>query len=813
MIKRKLNNGWKFKVGDNSAFGALIQDGVHEREVNLPHDASIETEREDSDISCSGNGFFVEQNYVYTKELDLQEDEKDKDVWLEFEGVYQDAFVYINGAFAGKCAYGYSNFYIDATKYVRFGTKNALKVVVKNGLPSGRWYTGGGIYRDVNLMVADRLHIAPDGIRITVEDAENDLAKIRVDAEVKYTGNGTRNVQLVTEVMDARGNKVAEEKSGMTIFARTDAVYRQNLYVKNPKLWDAENPSLYQYRTYIRDEEKDYVADKETGTFGIRKLQLDPVYGLRVNGKAIKLRGGCIHHDNGIIGAADFAHAEEVRIKTLKEAGYNAIRSAHYPASRALLRACDKYGMYVMDEFSDIWTTTKVAFDYGVHMTEWWEHDVENMVRKDYNHPCVIMYSIGNEIPEIGNKIDVQWGKKLANKIRSLDSARYVTNGMNLLLAMMDKLVEMMEAGNEMTGEINSTMNSLGDMMGMLTGSDMTAKVIEEAASQVDITGYNYAAVRYEKDKDLYPNRIIVGTETYAKDLDTNWELVEKYPHVLGDFSWTAWDYLGEAGIGKVHYGSEDAGGSFYAPYPCKAAYCGDMNLLGVRRPISYWREIIWGLRKTPYICVQPPMHYGEEKKMTEWVMTDAVRSWNFAGYEKKPVVVEVYTDAEEAELLVNGVLVGRGKVGTEKKAVVTFRTEYVPGVLEVVAYKGGAEYGRDTLRTASENVHLEARVDKATIPADGSDICYVDLVVVDENGIPNPKNVQEVSVEIEGPGVLAGYGSANPDSAENYFDRTAKTFEGRLRAAVRATGEAGSIKVTFRTEDGKKCEEEVLAK
>lgn len=582
------------------------------------------------------------------------------------------------------------------------------------------------------------------------------------------------------------------------------------------------------------DRADDSVTDEEKGTFGIRKLQLDPMHGLRVNGKVVNLRGGCIHHDNGVIGTAEFPHAEEFRVKTLKEAGYNAIRSSHYPMSRVLLRACDKYGMYVMDEFADVWTSTKVAFDYGTHMSEWWEHDVANLVRKDYNHPCVIMYSIGNEIPENGNKIDIQWGKKLTDKIRSLDPFRYVTNSMNLLLAMMDKLGDMMAAGaagaagaeaaqaagaseeagegQEMTGEINSMMTSLGDMMSMLNGSEIVSKTMEEASSQVDITGYNYAAVRYELDKELYPNRVLVGSETYPRDLDVNWELVEKHPHVIGDFSWTAWDYLGEAGIGKIHYGENGGGMSFYAPYPCKAAYCGDMNLIGDRRPVSYWREIIWGLRKDPYLCVQPPQHYGEEKKMTEWSMTDAFRSWNFAGYEEKPIVVEAYADADEAELFVNGASVERKKIGEEKKCVVTFDTKYVPGTLEVVVYKDGAECGKDQIQTASSNVHLEAASDAECIPADGSDICYVNLSVVDENGIFNPGDVQEVSVEIAGPGVIAGYGSADPDSEENYFDRTAKTFEGRLRAAVRATGEAGEITVTFKASGCADCAVKIAA-
>lgn len=562
-------------------------------------------------------------------------------------------------------------------------------------------------------------------------------------------------------------------------------------------------PYLYSYHSYLVDRGIDQAVDEEIGTFGIRKLQVDPIHGLRVNGRVVKLRGGCIHHDNGIIGSAEFYSAEEFRIKRLKEAGYNAIRSAHHPMSKTLLNVCDQYGMYVMDEFSDVWTSTKVAFDYGIHMPQWWERDVENMIRKDYNHPSVIMYSIGNEIPELANKIDVQWGKRLVDKFRSLDSTRFITNGMNLLLSILHNQRQIAGAGvvpgatKEDVEEINSLMTRLGKLTDDLNGSDLFGKVMEEATSQLDIAGYNYAAVRYVRDHELYPNRIVVGTETYPKDLDYNWDIVRKYPHVIGDFSWTAWDYLGEAGIGKFHYGDcERTWG--YEPYPCKAAYCGDMNLLGERRPVSFWREIIWGLRSKPYLCVQHPEHYGQEKHRTNWCSTDAVRSWTYPGYEGKPIVVEVYSDAQEAELLLDGKVLARKPLGEEKSCIAQFDTTYQPGQLEVVVYTDGVEQGRDYIQTASEKVHLTAWLSKSSVPADGSDISYVDVSVVDDNGIRNTSKVLPVAVTISGPGILQGYGSADPDSTENYYDTSANTYEGRIRAAVRGTGESGEITVTF---------------
>ena len=805
MKKQKFNQDWIFTIGSGSSLDALAGGNNTAKQVTLPHDASIGRERNPEEPNGSGNGFFREESYVYTKTFSMNADDKDKNVYLEFEGVYQNAFVYVNNSFAGKCPYGYSNFYVDITKYLNYNEPNALKVVVKNGVPSGRWYTGGGIYRDVNLMIADRLHLAPDSVQLAAIEVEDDQAIIRAKSTIAYTGIGIREITLCTELMDTDGNVVAADEMPVTVEEHSEQTYQQKMYVLNPNRWDAENPYLYTYRTYIK--ENDSVIDEETGTFGIRKLQLDTKHGLRVNGKVVKLRGGCIHHDNGIIGTAEFTHSAEARVKKLKETGFNAIRSAHYPMSRKLLEACDKYGMYVMDEYSDVWVSTKVEFDYSTQMTEWWEHDIENLVKKDYNHPCVIMYSIGNEIPEAGNKFDVQWGKKIADKLRSLDDTRYTTNSLNLLLAIMNDLPKLMAqnadaqaAANtekDQPQEINSMMNNLGAMMAQFMASDFAAEKVKEACAQVDITGYNYAAARYEIDGKLFPNRILVGSETNPPDLDKNWELVEKLPYVIGDFDWTAWDYIGETGIGKINYTDQQSMG-FYAPYPCKIAYCGDINILGNRRPISYWRELIWGLRKAPYIAVQLPQHYGEPQSTTQWSMSDAVRSWNWNGYEGKPVKVEVYAAADEVELLINGQRVERKKVGETKKYITIFDTTYHAGKVEVIAYSDGKECGRDEILTASDEVVIAAKADRTQIPADGSDIAYIDICMQDALGILNPNADKAVSISLDGPGEIMGYGSADPESEENYYDTVAKAYEGKLRAAVRGTGETGKIVVTL---------------
>lgn len=800
MLKTKFNDDWIFTKKNRhplegaSAAGDLCA-------VSLPHDASVRTKRDPNELNGSGNGFFREEEYIYEKQFFMDETDMDKVVIIEFEGVYQNAFVYVNNSFAGKHPYGYGNFYVDVTKYLRAG-ENKIKVLVKNGVPSGRWYTGGGIYRDVNIMKSDRLHLVPDGVQMTTSELEPDLAVIRSETEIQYQGLGTREFTLYTEILDENGQSVAEDRMSVTLSEGEKGKYRQRLDVADPEPWDEEHPCLYRYHTKIIENGR--VIDEENGTFGIRKLQLDSRHGLRVNGRTVKLRGGCIHHDHGIIGTADFYHAEDERIRKLKEAGFNAIRSSHYPASRRLLEACDKYGMYVMDEFSDVWTSCKVDYDYGMHMSEWWEYDLTNMIRKDYNHPCVILYSVGNEIPETGDRYDKQFGKKLADKVRELDNSRYTVECMSILLSMMNDLPKALEEmgadGEVRPGEINELMTNLGDSMPRFVNCAFAGRLTDEASGQVDITGLNYGAGRYASDAKLHPNRIFVGSETYPPDLDVNWELVMKYPFVLGDFDWTAWDYLGETGIGKLDY-NKKKGVSFYTPYPDKAAYCGDINLLGDLRPAAMWRKTVWGVSHGPYIAICPPQHYHDVLAKTGWIMTDASRSWNHKGYVGSPVKVEVYTDADEVELFINGRSVERKAVGEIKKNIAYFDTVYEPGVIEAAAFKDGNEIGRDCIRTADEDVEIEAVPDCDAIPGDGSDICYIDLYLKDRDGNLNPEEVRKISVSVSGAGYLLGFGSADPGSEENYFDTAARTYEGRLRAAIRAE-QTGEILVTFTGED-----------
>lgn len=805
MERHSFHTGWVFhKEGGTSLEGMTVR-LPEPVPVTLPHDAAI-LEKRSADVPMGNcTGYYPCETVHYTKTFFLEEKSAGTVVYLEFEGVYMNASVYVNNCFAGKHLNGYTGFWLDITPYVRFGSENTIKVVVRNGVPSSRWYTGTGIYRNVRLYFADSLSILPWGVRISTPQVEEDLAVVRIETTLKNRNQAVKDATLCHTILDAAGNIVAQSRIPITMMAGEIKNSFVRLEVAFPALWNVDTPNLYTCETALECGGEAVDTCKEC--FGIRTLKLDTRHGLRINNISTKLRGGCIHHDLGIVGAVDMRKLEERRIRRLKEAGYNAIRCAHFPASKTLLAVCDELGMLVMNEFADAWTSPKVDFDYSAFFTECWEENVEEMVASSYNHPCVILYSIGNEIPECGNKFDVQWGKRIADKIRSLDATRYITNGVNLPLSIIDKIPALaakeglIPTKDGQPAEINTLMNNGMALIAKLMASRAAGEALDEAFSHLDIAGQNYAAYRYPVDAMCYPNRVMVGTETYPAALDDNWAMVKQYPQVLGDFSWTAWDYLGEAGIGGICYG--EAADLMYGTYPWKNAYVGDFDLIGDRRPISYWREIIWGFRKKPYIAVQDPAHFGESQHPTRWGWTDAERCWNWCGFEGKKIMVEVYADADEIELLCSGCSLGKVPVGTEKKCIARLETVYTPGRLEAVAYRGGTEIGRDTLETASDTVHLEISFSDTSLKADGTDSACIEISLTDENGILNPGVDMPIAVSVEGPISVQGFGSADPRSEENFFDRTIRTFHGRAMLVVRSGTQAGTAAVRLHSEAG----------
>jgi beta-galactosidase len=797
LIRTSFNDGWQVRPKVNP-FAELSGSGVPFLPVTLPHDALIEQSRPtpDGEVTMEGaaGAYFPGGVFEYRKVFSVPEECRGKRIFVEFEGVYRDATVYVNGAYAGQRPYGYSRFRVDADRFLRFGEENEIRVEARAHRDS-RWYTGAGIYRDTWLLVGGTVRIVPDGVQVSTPDIDASRAVVEVMTEVANDSIEVRTVEVATEIRDGSGAVVASDVAKLTLLPGEPATARQRLYVPAPALWSPDSPALYECHVVLTG------VDEETVTFGIRSLSLDPVMGLRLNGETVKLRGACVHHDNGILGAATWAPAEERRVEILKGAGFNAIRISHQPMSVAMLEACDRVGMLVVDEAFDMWTSGKSEFDYSLSFPEWWERDLEAMVTKDFNHPSVIMYSIGNEIPETGSPFGAVWGRRLAGKVRDLDPTRFVTNAINGMLSVMSELGALQQQALEQAAEggagINTLMADAGDAMNAISSSELVTERTAESFAVLDVAGMNYAEARYVLDRDLFPNRIILGTETFPARIDGNWRLVQELDHVIGDFTWTGWEYLGEVGIGRPQYASPDGPQHAHnAPYPYLVAGCGDIDITGHRRPASYYREIVFGLRAEPYLAVRRPEHHGRTWTGSPWAWTDSISSWTWPGFEGRPITVEVYSDADEVELLVGGASCGRRPVGSEHRFRSEFETVYTPGELVAIAYRDGIETGRTVLRSAAGTLRLTAESDQQILRATGGDLAHVTLTLCDAKGTCHTGADRAVSLAVSGAGELIGFGSADPSTEERFDATERRTYEGRALAVLRPTA-VGKIHLT----------------
>ena len=826
MLRTNFNYGWKLIKGSTSSLLSMLIGGGNMSEVNLPHDAMIHEPVSPDTRNGAQTGFFPGGEYVYLKSLKAPGEWRGKTVILEFEGVYQTAMVYINGNLAAHNLDGYSNFYVTLDPYLEYGKENEIKVIADNsGEPNSRWYSGSGIYRNVKLMIGNKIHIPADGVRITTLDVSEESAVIEIESVLKNLSTEVKKTVQVNTVILKDGICAAEDTTEVTMFPAAEEKIRQRICILKPTLWDLDSPELYQCVVKIRTEEEE--LDEVQEMFGIRQFSLDVEHGLRINGKTVKLRGTCIHHDNGVIGAATLERAEERRCRQIKEAGFNSIRSSHHPMSKAMLNACDQYGVLVMDELSDVWTYHKNPHDLALHFTDCWETSVRAMVAKDYNHPCVVLYSSGNEIPELGLQSGARMNRQICNLFHELDRTRYTTTGINGMMAasfscglepILNDIIPELKAENHAekssdaaekrtqdsgsqggANAFNSYMSIMkGDGADRFATHPLLTKAIEESALAADITGLNYLTARHELEKELHPNRTVLGTETYPAEMVRLWKIVKENPHMLGDFTWTGYDYLGEAGCGIFHY---DGKVNFSSIYPERAAYIGDINLIGYRRPVSYLREIVFGIRKEPYIAVERLNRYGMECKKSAWMLKDNIASWTWPGYEGKPAIVDIYADAEEVELFLNGKSLGKKPCGEAHEYTATYEITYDPGELLAVSYQDGAESGRFMLKTACEKVELCAEADRYEIKADGEDLSFVTVRLTDENGVENLFASKNITVSVEGDGTLQGYGSADPAVTRSYDDTACETYDGYVMAVVRAGIRPGTIKVTFSAE------------
>lgn len=741
--------------------------------IHLPHDFSILQQRDPDTPAGASNGFFPGGIGIYEKTFALDPALCGQRLVLQFDGVYMNATVKVNGEIVAQHPYGYTSFHCDITDHVFQDRDNTITVTVNNSaLPNTRWYSGSGIYRHVWLLAGGPVHIAPWGVFVSTPIVAAAESAVQVVTTLQTHGGITDPCRLRTAVVDPDGNTVATADTELRGELQGSS-WTQSLAVRDAQLWSLKSPALYTVVSQVLCGEA--VLDSVTTSFGIRAVTIDAVHGLRLNGEPLLLKGGCVHHDCGPLGAASYDRAEERKVELLQASGFNAVRCAHNPPAPAFLDACDRLGMLVINEAFDCWLEGKNANDYGFSFAAWWQEDLASMVRRDRNHPSIIMWSTGNEILERDGRNDgYRYARELAQFVRQLDPTRAVTNGLCGL--WYDPETSGLAANVAVQTEED------GDAWGTLTAA---------FAEPLDVVGYNYLLHRYAEDGEKFPGRVICGTETFPKDAFAYWEATERLPHVIGDFVWTSLDYLGEAGIGHVWHKGETG---FLGEYPWHQANCGDIDICGFKRPQSYYRDCVWGIAKEPYLAVYKPEHHGTDPVISAWGWPDVVHSWTWPGWEGKPTTVEVYSMDDDVELLLNGSSLGRQPAGREQQYRAVFEVMYQPGTLEAVAHRGGQEVSRTQLRTAGPGVRLQLTPDRSSLRAEYGDLCFVTVELLDAAGqrVDNADN--PVFFTASGAGRVAAVANSDPMSVEMYVGSQRRLHQGRSLIVLLASGEPGSL-------------------
>ena len=801
MKKIDFNQAWTFcRVGEETV----------KREVMIPHDAMISEKRTEDSAGGINTGWFEGYDYIYEKEFEIPDEYEKQEIRFEFEGVYHNAEVYLNGEKAAYRPYGYTNFYIDADPYLKYGEKNQIRVIAHNAdQPNSRWYSGAGIYRPVWMYVRPKQHILRNEIRVRTLSVDPAV----IEAEVNTNAPGKVKLEVI-----------ADAGSDVIIAAEihTDGKLTKQFEIPDAKLWSVNTPNLYQLRvTFVAEQEngqnKCMETDQEEVIFGIRTLKWDKETGITINGERVILRGACIHHDNGVLGACCYPDAEARKIRILKENGYNAIRSAHNPCSKALLEACDRQGMLVMDEFVDVWYIHKTEYDYVNYFKEWWKQDLKDMVEKDFNHPSVILYSIGNEVSETAQKKGIHLTKTMTEYLHRLDDSRPVSCGINIFFNFLSSIgfgvysdkkakkeAEQAEKtkGKKKKKAVGSQFfNDLAGLMGsgfMKTGATFYGCDVKTRGTfaNMDIAGYNYGIKRYQHDLKKYPERLILGSETFCDDAYTFWEMAKKNPRIVGDFVWAGMDYLGEVGVGSWEY--RDYAPEFNHGPGWITAGSGRIDLTGKPLAEAGYTKTAFELTNRPVIAVRPVNHTGEKHSPSAWKMTNAIESWSWEGCEGKVAEVEVYARAARVDLFLNGKKVGSNTL--KNSCDTRFKVEYQPGMLETVVYnQKGKEISRNTLYTAGKETELRAIAEEQSVQKDH--LAFIRLQYTDKNGTVKPLKRGILKVSVKG-GKLLGLGNACPYNEIGYCTNETDTYWGEALAVVQADG-SGDVVLEVQEIDG----------
>lgn len=731
------------------------------RKLDIPHDWSIEdlpNQKKDTivgpfDRKSMGSiftGFTKGGTAWYRKKFKTEQEFLNKQISIYFDGIYMNSDVWLNGHHLGFHPNGYTPFYYDLTPYLNpMGQENVLAVQVRNEGMNSRWYSGSGIYRHASLIVTDATHIATWGVYVTTPLIDQQKATVKIQTTIINESPNPQSLSLVSSIVASNGKIVGQATQKLN----TTSPAEQQIIVNNPNLWTLESPILYTLISEIKDGNK--IIDHVETPFGIRSIHVDAQNGFTLNGKKILMKGGCIHHDNGPLGAAAIDRAEERKIEILKKNGFNAVRLSHNPPSKQFLDICDRLGMLVINEAFDVWEKAKLPHDGNKFFKEWWQKDLDALLLRDRNHPSIIMWSIGNEIPERADSL--QTTQKLIDRVKQLDPTRPVTEA---FCKFWDKPTYKWEN-------------------------------MENAFALLDVGGYNYEWQRYEADHKKFPNRIMVGSETLPKDALENWNLVEKHPYIIGDFVWTAFDYLGEASTGNATY-DKTAKKVRLLKYPWFNAWCGDIDLIGNKKPQSYYRDVVWRNSKIE-MAVHEPIADGMVENISDWGWPLEQKSWTWHGAEGKPLQVRVFSRASLVRLYLNNKLIGEQKIA-ENSITAVFQVPYQAGTLKAVNVENGIETQIIELKTVGAAIKIRLTADRSKIKASRNDLSFVSVEIVDENNQVVPTANVPIKFSISGEGELAGVGSANPTEMASFQQPVRNTTNGKCLAILRPKGKKGNI-------------------
>jgi beta-galactosidase len=774
LSNREINfdSGWKFKLGHIPHADSSVFDDSGWRDIDLPHDWSIEDLpvvagkkqigpfSEDSPGKGS-TGHVMGGEAWYRKTFVTEKSFKNKIVQVCFDGVYMECNVWINGQHIGFHPYGYTPFQFNMTPYLKpVGEKNTISVVVINPGKNSRWYSGSGIYRHVNLLVTDLIRIPVFGVFISTPEVSNESAKVKV---VTTTDNRTtEDVELTisTNIISPEGTAIASMESPLKTISGEITDSEQLIEIKTPSLWSPDSPKLYQAISEIKYKGK--TIDRKTTNFGIRSIEFSAEKGFLLNGERVLLKGGCMHHDNGPLGSATIDRAEERRVELMKQFGFNAIRTSHNPPSTQFLDACDRLGVLVIDEAFDQWMKPKNPDDFSGYFYQYHQEMLEAMIMRDRNHPSVILWSIGNEIQERGDSSGIKIRKELMSIVKKKDTTRPVTEAIC----------------------------SFWDNPGK------TWEYAQPALEQLDVAGYNYQWREYENDHKKYPNRTMIGTESIAKEAFENWQMVENNPYVLGDFIWTSMDYLGESGIGRSEIMNQDAKELSQPEWPWYNAFCGDIDICGFKKPQSYFRDVVWGISNLE-IAVHAPIPAGMKEMISMWGWPDEQQSWNWQGNEGQKLSINVYSNYPEVRMELNGKVIGTKTISKDTKLTATFEIPYETGELKAVALNDGKEMETKILKTTGKPAKIRMIADRSEINASRNDLSYVTVEITDDAGNLVPDANIKVIFRSEGSGGLIAVENGDPRDMKSFQAKQVKSYRGKCLAIVRPSGIPGQIKLS----------------